>query len=176
MWNLFVPDAYIGNLMMFDQVALSKQRVIACDIDNTLIAHDVDVADERAKRFLAYLQERGFQVILVSNNRKARVARFAQSVSLPYVAFAKKPLPFVFHQIKKKMHCQMDEIVLIGDQLLTDVLGAKLAHVFVVLCDPAVKRDLVYTKCNRQIEKWICARLAKKQLFHKGEYYGKKNL
>ena len=77
MWNLFVPDAYIGDLMMFDQVALSKQRVIACDIDNTLIAHDVDVADERAKRFLAYLQERGFQVILVSNNRALCAERIA---------------------------------------------------------------------------------------------------
>lgn len=178
MWDRFVPDAYILDFTSFDDINCMQlgKRVVACDIDNTLVAHDVEEADEKAISFLTHLKQQGYRVILVSNNWKSRVSKFAKSVNLPYIAFAKKPLPFVFYQIKKKMNCELKEIVLLGDQMLTDVFGAKMAQVFVVLCDPLVKRDLTYTKFNRLIETWICKQLAKRELFHKGEYYGKEKL
>ena len=50
---------------------------------------------------------------------------------------------------------------MVGDQVLTDVLGANLIDLDTILVRPIVTTDAAVTKLNRKIEKTILDRLMK---------------
>ncbi len=48
-----------------------------------------------------------------------------------------------------------DELVVVGDQIMTDVLGGNLAGIHTILVVPIVETDGFFTKFNRKIERRI---------------------
>jgi uncharacterized protein len=71
---------------------------------------------------------------------------------VPCIPNARKPLPAGFRRALKLMQLGAHEAVVIGDQLFTDVLGAKLAGLEVILVDPLVRRDPWNTRPLRWVE------------------------
>ena len=63
------------------------------------------------------------------------------------------------------------EIACIGDQLITDVLGANRMDFTSVLVHPLSSRDHTVTLFNRICESFIFSSLERKDLFKKGKYY-----
>ena len=59
---------------------------------------------------------------------------------------------------------------MVGDQLLTDMLGGNLAHFYTILSKPVVTRDLKWTKINRVFENMIYRLLEHKRLLIRGEF------
>ena len=46
-------------------------------------------------------------------------------------------------------------MISLGDQMLTDLIGANLAGLYTVYTKQLVEKDSITTKINRKIERWI---------------------
>lgn len=173
MLRYFQPKMYLKSYQDLDLKRLQtlNKQLIICDIDNTLVAHTTATANDSVVKFINKLLEANFLVVLVSNNSKARVEKFANSLNLEYFSNAKKPLKFVYKDILNHYQLPAEAAVAIGDQLLTDVLGANRMRIFSVLTKPLVKRDIFYTKINRFFENIVYFLLDKAKLLTKGKYY-----
>ena len=64
------------------------------------------------------------------------------------------------------MQLQPDEVVVIGDQLLTDVLGGNRVGLHTILVVPVAQTDGLVTRFNRKIERRIMRNMKKKGLIN----------
>ena len=168
----FMPDEYIQDYGHLN-IGRLKQRgikLLICDIDNTLAAHDVSVPDEKAKRFVQEVKETGLDFCLISNNFSDRVNTFADVLDVKTYPLAKKPLIITYKKIMRETGYQADEIASIGDQIMTDVLGGNRAKIYTILTAPLVTYDLTSTKINRKMENIVFALLKQKGLLEKGKF------
>lgn len=167
----FYPDDYKKTVYDVDFSALLAKgiKLILIDLDNTLIPYDESEPNEKIYNLFKHIEMLGFKSIIISNNHLPRVKYFADKLKSPYIASAKKPLKsgFIkalsfFPEIKK------NEVCVIGDQFMTDVLGAKRSNLMVIVVD-AIKRkaEKWYTRINRRLEKRVLSRMKK---FH-NEFY-----
>lgn len=173
MLKLFTPDYYIHSYCALRPAYLKEHgiRLLVCDIDNTLVAHDIASPDEAVICFLTSIKEAGISIVFISNNVEERVAKFAQGLDIPYYPFALKPLPKTYWKMLKEQHVDKKQVAVLGDQLLTDILGANVMGLHTVLTAPVVERDLACTKVNRKIENIVFALLKKSKRLIKGEYH-----
>ena len=91
MLKLFTPDYYIHSFSALRPEYLLEHgiRLLVCDIDNTLVPHDVALPDEKAVQFIRGMQEAGIRVVFISNNVEERVETFANGLlSVRYEAAA----------------------------------------------------------------------------------------
>lgn len=103
-------------------------KAVAIDADNTSNYDGTDKPLPGAVEWVHAMRDEGLPVILLTNGRPTRVRRLSKCYGgIPYVAFAGKPDPKGFYQAAEKMHCTTAELVMVGDQLLTDVRGANRA-------------------------------------------------
>src|SRR5690625_3364341 len=128
---------------------------IIIDLDNTLVPWNVAHATDEVKNWLQLMKDAQIHVMIFSNNNKERVALFAEPLETPFVYKAKKPLQKAFRKAKKVMGFHDDEIAVIGDQLLTDILGGNRAGFYTILVVPIVQSDAAITTFNRKIERLI---------------------
>lgn len=159
----FYPDDYKKTVFEVDFKKLKTLGIenIFIDLDNTLIPYDIHEADQKTLELFEGLHNLGFQVFIISNNKKDRVKLFANMVKSRYVYSAQKPFKSGFKRALKKVgYPDPKTVCLIGDQFMTDVLGGKRMGFYVIVVD-AIKRDSEkwYTKYNRHLEKKILQRL-----------------
>lgn len=170
----FVPDMYQKNIYVIDYESL-KNRGIKCiifDLDNTLTSPSSIKTSKKLIKLIDDLYEMNFKVVIMSNNFKKRIAPIKEALRVDCLALAMKPLTFGFYKILKRYHLQKSEVVIIGDQLLTDIWGGNKTGITTILVNPvSLVDDITWTKFNRILEKWIVKRLIQKGLFEKGHYY-----
>lgn len=127
-------------------------RGIILDIDNTLVPHDAPI-DERSKGFIENLKAMGYSLFIISNNHEPRVKPFADAAGVPFLCDAGKPGAGKYHEAAGLMGLQNEEIICIGDQLLTDIWGANNAHMSSLLTEPIDKStDTAWIKVKRVME------------------------
>ena len=172
MLGLFTPKYYIHkfNALRVEYLLEHGIKVLICDIDNTLVAHDVALPNEEVCSFLKGIAQVGISVVFISNNVEERVHTFAKDLGYPYYSFAMKPLPLTYWKMLREYKVKKSEVAVLGDQLMTDILGANFVGLHTILTAPVVERDLACTKINRKFENMVFARLKKKQRLIKGEY------
>lgn len=172
MLKLFTPDYYIHNYKALRPQYLKEQGIslLVCDIDNTLVPHDVAVPDEEALAFLQRMRDADIRVVFISNNVEERVLRFAQGLQAPCYPFAMKPLPKTYKRMLKEQNVSKHEVAVLGDQLMTDILGANFMGLHTILTAPVVTRDLSFTKFNRIFENLVFKLLKVTKRLVKGEF------
>jgi uncharacterized protein len=155
--NSMIPDMYVPSIYSIDFHELKRRGIksIIVDLDNTLVESTRPDATPRLVRWLDQIRSMGFQVIIVSNNTKTRVSQFAAPLNIPFIHAAKKPLTPAFRKALKMMGCAREEAVVIGDQLLTDVLGGNRMGLFTILVVPVSNVDGFLTRINRRIERLV---------------------
>lgn len=156
--NLFKPNEILANFKDLDIISLKQKgyNTIFIDIDNTIALPDTELtASFDAKSFINELKNNDFRVIILSNNNKKRVEPYAQSINCDYLHFALKPLPFSYLKLIKKYKLNKDKIICMGDQLLTDCVGANLLGLYSIYSKQLVEKDILFTKLNRIIERKI---------------------
>lgn len=151
----FAPDLYVKSIYHIDLEALKKRGVksIITDLDNTLVEADSPIHTPELIKWLDDLQEKGFNVIIVSNNNKTRVSEFAEPLTVPYIHQAKKPTSSAFKKALQMLNSSVHETVVIGDQLLTDVFGGNRMGLYTILVVPISEKEQFRTKINRAIER-----------------------
>lgn len=131
-------------------------KVILSDLDNTLIPwNQKDRQNAQLANWLKALTAHGIQLVIVSNNNEERVSRAVAGLPIKIVARALKPLPFALRKYLKFNSYRKQEVVMVGDQLMTDVLAGNLAGVQTILVKPLVATDSKKTRINRMIERPI---------------------
>jgi len=170
---MFKPNKYYKSIFDVNFELLHQEgiKLIACDLDNTLVPHDVADASLEVIELINKVKLLGFEIIVMSNNHKSRVERFCKPLDIKYYYSSKKPLKTTFKKALRDFKVTNAEFCLIGDQIMTDVFGASRMKVMSVFVEPLAKKDIVYTKVNRIMENIIIKRLEKKNLFKRGEYY-----
>lgn len=166
MLELFAPNLYVSSIYEIDLPALKKAGVttIITDLDNTLVESDSIEATPKLIKWLDDLQEMGFKVMIVSNNKRTRVAEIAVPLTVPYIHKAKKPTKNSFLKALKQINSTVKETVVIGDQLLTDVFGGNRLGLYTILVVPISKKEGLGTKINRLVEKMIFPWMKKRGL------------
>ncbi|TVP94800.1 MAG: YqeG family HAD IIIA-type phosphatase [Acholeplasmatales bacterium] len=137
-------------------------KLLLVDLDNTLADYETLVPSSEQCAFFSALKAQGFATIIVSNNRESRVRDYCSKLGQPYVARAKKPLLSGFRKALRLYDAPVraDEVCMIGDQLLTDVLGASRMGFASVLVEPLRKKtERWYTRLNRSIERSLLKRM-----------------
>lgn len=136
-------------------------RGIITDLDNTLVGAREPVATPRLVEWLQQVQRRGFQIVIVSNNNKIRVSKFAEPIVVPFIHSARKPANRAFRRAMELMRLSPGQTAVVGDQMLTDVLGGNRLGLFTILVQPiALCDEGFFTRLNRRIEK-LALRLMK---------------
>lgn len=124
------------------------------DIDNTLVCHDAD-ADERSKELFRRLKELGFSTMLLSNNKEPRVKRFAKQVDSAYIYKAGKPGRKNYIKAMEEMGTNPRNTLFVGDQLFTDVWGAKRTGIYSILVKPIHPKEEIQIVLKRYLEKIV---------------------
>ncbi|SEB40370.1 hypothetical protein SAMN05443246_0051 [Paenibacillus sp. GP183] len=164
MLQKLVPKQSVNTIYDIDVQHLwnSGIRGIITDLDNTLVGARDPHATPELVEWLKQLQLLGFKVVIVSNNHRMRVSTFAQPLNVPFIFRARKPTNISFHRALKLMETEVQQTAVIGDQMLTDVLGGNRMGLFTILVLPINARDEgFFTKINRRIEKLVLSRLKK---------------
>ena len=164
MFKSFIPFAHAQSVYEIPADFYKKQgvNVLLIDLDNTLDSYRLSTPTERAANLLASLKESGLKIVIVSNNRGKRVNSYASASGCPCIYSAHKPFSRKIRKFLKENGYQPEETMLVGDQLLTDVLVGKGAHLRVVLTEKVVKEDQFTTHFNRLIDRPIRKHLKKK--------------
>lgn len=164
MLKKFKPTWMVKSIYDISPNQLKNHNIknILTDLDNTLIAWNDKKSTDRLKLWLSQMSENEINVVVVSNNQKRRVEKALTGLDVSYVYRSMKPTSYGINKAIKDFSFNKDESVMIGDQLLTDILGANWAHVKSILVKPLVPSDAWVTKGNRIIEKKIISMLAKK--------------
>ncbi len=166
-WKKCIPDFHEPDIYAVDFEGLYAQglRILLLDIDNTLVTYEEDLPGEKTRALLHRLQTIGFTIVLISNNNRFRIEPFARSVGLPAVFRAKKPLRSGFKRSLNKLErpWEKEEVLVLGDQVMTDVYGAKRFGISVLLVQPLRREtERWYTGFNRLIEHKMLQRIKKK--------------
>lgn len=168
MLKKLIPDYYYNSIYDIPLEDLYEKgiRLILTDMDNTLISYNETEPDLKLFEFKKKVESLGFEFILVSNSRKKRVDHFATMFQIAYVKFSLKPLKRgikkAIRKISKKRY-RNEQIILLGDQLMTDVLGAKRCKINACLIEPIDKSsDIKSTRMNRNLESFFLRRIKKK--------------
>lgn len=121
-----LPSKYAKSIFEITPEELTSRGVkaIITDLDNTLVGWDVPLATSEVIQWFNSMREAGIQVTIVSNNKQARVATFATPLEVDYIFNARKPMGQAFKKAVKAMGVLPEETVVIGDQMMTDVLAA----------------------------------------------------
>ncbi|WP_368652149.1 YqeG family HAD IIIA-type phosphatase [Ornithinibacillus sp. 4-3] len=167
MYSRFLPNTYVKSIFDIDPVFLKENgiRGIITDLDNTLIPWNVQDASAEIIKWFKQLEANNIKVTVISNNNENRVKVFSDPLKVPYIANARKPLKRSFKQAAKLMGLCPGQVAVIGDQLLTDILGGNSAGFYTILVAPIVQTDAKITQINRTIERRIMERFRKKGIF-----------
>jgi HAD superfamily phosphatase (TIGR01668 family) len=159
-----LPDLHVDSIYDIDLTALKERGIkgIITDLDNTLIEWDRPSATPELIEWLKKLQDKGFKLIVVSNNNSSRVGSFADPLGIPFIHGAKKPFHKAFKLAQQQMNLDPQQVVVIGDQLFTDVLGGNRLDLFTILVLPVAQSDGFFTRFNRRLEK-IALRIMRKR-------------
>ena len=156
MFDRFFPDRYVASTYVIDFEKLYEEgyRGLIFDIDNTLVPHGAP-ADERAIALFKRLREIGFSCCLLSNNKEPRVKMFNEKIGVSYIFKAGKPGKNGYKQAMRKIGTNKKTTVFIGDQLFTDVWGAKRTGISNILVKPIHPKEEIQIVLKRYLEKIV---------------------
>ncbi|CAH1856047.1 Phosphoglycolate phosphatase [Convivina intestini] len=125
---------------------------VLTDLDNTLLAWNNPDGTPELHQWLQDLKQGGIELIVISNNTNKRVAKAVNALNIDFVAWSLKPLPRGILSVMRQRHLRSQEVIMVGDQMLTDVWAAHLAGIRSVLVKRLIDSDMWQTWLNRSIE------------------------
>ena len=160
----YMPDFAVEAVYDLTVESLQKQgiKAVLVDLDNTLIAWNNPDGTPEMKKWLHDLRDAGIRIIVVSNNSKKRVQRAVEKFGIDYVYWALKPFTFGINRAMKEFHYEKNEVVMVGDQLMTDIRAAHRAGIRSILVKPLVQHDSIKTQINRARERRVMKQITEK--------------
>lgn len=169
----FIPDIYVKSIYYIDYDKLLERGIkcILFDLDNTLAPLSMKKPNKKLKDLIAKLKQMGFKVIIFSNNGKGRLKPFKDELEVDCAFNCHKPKSNKFDIILKDYKFNVSEIVIVGDNIVTDVLGGNRVGITTILVNQISNKELLFARFARLREKMVIKKLTKKELFIRGKYY-----
>lgn len=148
-----IPDCLIGSVYELTPERLQAKgiRLVLADLDNTLARYREKDPSESLKLWRQGLEAAGIRVFILSNGRRPnRAMRFAQGLEVEYISHAGKPRAAAFRRALERTNCPPEQVLMVGDQIFTDIWGAHNGGVTAVLVRP-VALDSWF----RQLRYWV---------------------
>jgi uncharacterized protein len=164
LYNFLLPDEFVTSVFDVTPQKLEQlgKKGIITDLDNTLVEWDRADATEELAAWFIMMKEAGIKIVIASNNNEARVKQFAEPLGIPFIFRAKKPLGSGFYRALVQLRLPREQVVMLGDQLLTDVMGAKRQKLYTMLIKPVAESDGWVTRFNRFVERRVFNDLKRK--------------
>jgi hypothetical protein len=158
MFGFLAPHYRIASVL-----ELTPQRLRGLGLESLLLDADCTLKRYRSEQcapgvaeWLASLRQAGFGLCLVSNGFGERIGRFAQTLGLPCVARALKPLPIGCRRAMRTMGFPRRSTAMVGDQLFADVIAGRLAGLTTFLVEPIhPEEEPWFTRLKRLPERWL---------------------
>ena len=134
-----IPDRLYGRYTELTPQVLNGLgvRLLLCDLDYTLAPRQVERPDDALRAWIGECREAGITVMILSNNRSSRrVETFCSRLGIRYVGHAGKPKTRGYREAMAIAGASREETAMVGDKLLTDVLGARRSGVLALMVEP----------------------------------------
>ena len=156
MLEKFYPDEYLDSAydINYEEFYEKGYRGVIFDIDNTLVPHGAP-ADERAKDLFARLKAIGYSCCLLSNNQRPRVEMFNREIQVNFIDNAHKPSRKNYRKAMELMKTREKNTLFVGDQLFTDVYGAKRTGIYSILVKPIHPKEEIQIVLKRYLERIV---------------------
>ena len=166
MLKLFCPDLYLESIYKLDLDSIKEKNIkgILVDLENTLLPWDSKHVEEKLIGWTQYCLKEGFSLCIISNNKYKRIKRCSELLGIPAVFGSYKPFKSAFKKGMDIMGTQPEQTAVIGDQIFTDVFGAKRMGLYAILVKPISSRELYWTRIMRLMERRIIKILENKKL------------
>ncbi|HCC08085.1 MAG TPA: YqeG family HAD IIIA-type phosphatase [Clostridiales bacterium] len=158
------PDIYVDTVHMVDYHKLKEEGIkgLIFDIDNTLITYEEDMPNDKTHELFERLRQMEFTISFVSNGPKRRVDKFNVRLNFNACHRAMKPLIINLSKVIGEMKMKTSEVVIIGDQLFTDVLAGNRIGIKTILVNPIKPKDSIVERVKRNIENKLLQKFNKK--------------
>jgi HAD superfamily phosphatase (TIGR01668 family) len=167
------PDATAQDVTRIDIARLQARgiRAIILDLDNTLTAWNSLAVDDRIVAWVQSAQRAGLKLAIVSNSSKfARVRALSERLGVEAIAHpGAKPFGGGFERALRMLDTEASATAAAGDQLLTDILGAKRAGLYTILLTPLTDNEFIATKLTRIVERIVMRAMRKRGLLPEGD-------
>lgn len=169
--NKFVPNMYKKNIYEINYEKLKRlgKKYLFFDLDNTLISYLESIPTKKNIELFKRLKFMGFRCFIFSNSPKERLEPFKKELGIDVYTGSMKPLKKGYKKVLNKYN--KEECVFIGDQIMTDVIGAKRNGLYVVFLDRINDKEPIYTKCWRFFEFFFLKYFELRRYLVKGNYY-----
>jgi len=156
MFERFFPDDYqmSAYVIPYEKLYEEGYRGVIFDIDNTLVPHGAP-ADSDAKKLFSRLKNIGFSACLLSNNQEPRVKNFNKDIQVHYICNAHKPSVGNYEKAMEAMGTNCSNTIFVGDQLFTDIWGAKRSGIRNILVRPIHPKEEIQIVLKRYLEKIV---------------------
>ncbi|PZR56116.1 MAG: YqeG family HAD IIIA-type phosphatase [Candidatus Meridianibacter frigidus] len=154
---MFGPDRFAPRLCSVSLEDLRARGILGLiiDLDNTMVAYRQSEVLQDHIAWVRDAHDRGFKMVMLSNNFSERVNAVAGQLGVACVPNALKPLPTGFIRARTLLGLPSNRIAVVGDQLFTDVLGAKLLGFYTILTEPIEPHDFALTRLFRFFERLL---------------------
>ncbi|MGW8256819.1 MAG: YqeG family HAD IIIA-type phosphatase, partial [Thermoguttaceae bacterium] len=135
MFRPFYPHLRLKNVLELNVPRLQALGVecLLLDVDCTLKRYGSSEVPPEIALWISSLRLGAVRCCVVSNGHFKRIKQFADSIGLPFVAKALKPLPFGLRRAMTIMHALPDRTAFVGDQIFADVIAGRWAGVKTIL-------------------------------------------
>lgn len=171
--ELYLPDIYQKSIYTIDYSKLYN-RGIKCllfDLDNTIVTPYGSELNKKARDLFTSLKQKGFKVIIFTNSPKIRLNKFKNYLGVDGISNALKPNTRKLKKVLKEYNYNVNEVAIIGDQMMTDIKCGNKVGITTILVNPITDNDFILTHINRFFERKIIKKLKDHDLFWQGRFY-----
>ena len=157
------PDIYLTSVLEITPNLIKKLngKAIILDVDNTIRQHKDKKIFDGVINWVNVMKSCGVFIVIASNNYRKSVEPIANELGLPCVSFCLKPFPFGLKKAAKMLGFKKENIVVVGDQFFTDIIGGKFLKFKTILTKPLKQEEGFFWGIRRNIEKKILKKILK---------------
>ncbi len=156
--SLFCPTYLTDHVtdVTLDFLTTNKKSVLLLDVDSTIAGWNDSLPVKEIQDWILNLSKNGILVYLVSNTHRAgRLQNIASELGIRYVRGLIKPFTYMHDQVLCQTGKNRDDCIMIGDQLLTDILSSNRFGIDSIWVKPLPAGEFIGTKCSRVIESFL---------------------
>ena len=161
----FLPDYIFPRLTDLSPAFLQQRGItlLLMDFDNTMLPYTTNVPTQELLDWLEGMKAAGITLCIVSNSHKARVPAFSDAYDVSCVIRAAKPGTRGIREAIERFGAKQSETALVGDQIYTDVLGAKRAGVTALIVK-SIHNHTIWLKLRHLLEVPVLAMARKRRV------------
>lgn len=136
---------------------------IILDADNTIIDYTRKLSKSK-KEYIDKLKEKGYNICILSNTFSERKIRnLMKELDVNGLCSAMKPLLKGFKMSLNLLNAKKENVIMIGDQLFTDIYGANRFGIKSIFVTPMNKIEDAVTILKRPLENYIFKKYLRKR-------------